>query len=140
MLGKEPSNVQAQLYDKWPNFRGISSTAQDSAIAESAFVLAIRSGFADDKVLVLAPPTQEKWLLEQFSAFVDTIFERAKLASDPDTVARTVKGYSKLFHKVVLTGRLLQLHREPQYWVSFGFTSTDKVVPAWVTRRILTVE
>jgi cellulose biosynthesis protein BcsQ len=109
----------------------------DPQIAESVLVLALCSGFANDKVLVLAPIKHEKWLLDQFDKMVTSVFEVCK--KYPEQTAKMVRGYSQLFKKVTLTGRLLQLQREPQYWVAFGF-SGDDVLPDWMPRRLLSRE
>lgn len=50
--------------------------------------------------------------------------------------AEMIVGCTKLFRKIVLTGRLLQLREEPSHWMSFGFC-VDDVLPSWMAGRLL---
>lgn len=137
VLGTEPTAEQSRLYSSYPKYRGIADRTLDPKVAEAVLILALRSGFAQDKVLVLAPIQHEAWMLQQFDLIVTTAFEGCK--SYPTRVKQMVAGYTQLFKKVALTGRLLQLQREPQYWVSFGFVQED-LLPAWMPQRLLKSE
>lgn len=103
-------------------------------MAEAVLLLALRSGTASDRIIVLAPLTQEGWLLEQCERMAMTCFEGCK--KYPSRVKELVYGYTRLFQKLKMTGRLLQLQEEPQHWVSFGF-AVDDPLPEWVTNRLL---
>lgn len=134
LLGQEPTEAQSKLYDSYPKYRGIADRTLDPKIAEAILILALQSGVAQDKVLVLAPLAHEKWMLAQFDQLVDRAFAVCK--QYPQHARQMVTGYAQLFKKVQLTGRLLQLTREPQYWVSFGF-STEDPLPEWMPQRLL---
>lgn len=134
VLGSEPTAEQSRLYSSYPKYKGIADRTLDPKVAEAVLILALRSGFAQDKVLVLAPIQHETWLLQQFDLIVTTALEDCKRY--PSRIRQTTAGYTQLFKKVTLMGRLLQLHREPQYWVSFGFTSDDPL-PEWMPQRLL---
>jgi hypothetical protein len=134
MLGQEPTEQQSQLYDSYPKYRGIADPTLDPKIAEAILILALQSGFAQDRVMVLAPLKHERWVLDQFDQLVTRTFAECK--KHPKQIRQSVAGYTQLFKKVQLMGRLLQLPREPQYWVSFGFTQEDPL-PEWMPQRLL---
>jgi len=134
VLGTEPTAEQLRLYNQFPDFRGISDRAQEPKVAEAVLLLALRSGTAADRVLVLAPLAQEEWLLKQCETMAIGCFEGCK--KYPSRVEELVYGYKQLFKKLMMTGRLLQLQEEPEHWVSFGFT-VDDILPSWMTNRLL---
>lgn len=135
MLGLEPTEQQSKLYNSYPKYRGIADPALDPKVAEAILILALSSGFAQDKVLVLAPLSHEKWVLSQVNQLVVQTFQHCKMRT-LDQAKREIAAYTQLFKKLQLTGRLLQLPKEPQHWVSFGFTLQDPL-PEWMRPRLL---
>jgi hypothetical protein len=134
ILGTEPTAEQMRLYNAYPEYKGISDRAQDPDMAKSAILLALRSGTGTDQVLVLAPQAQEDWLLKQCETVAITCFESCK--KYPTRAKDLIKGYTRLFQKLKMTGRLLQLEEEPPHWVSFGF-SVDDALPPWMPGKLL---
>lgn len=134
VLGTEPTAGQLRLYNQWPDFRGISDRTPDPKVAEATILLALRSGSASDRVLVLAPLAQEEWLLKQIESMAINCFERCK--GNPSRAKDLISKFTLLFKKLAMTGRLLQLEEEPQHWVSFGF-SVDDALPSWMPPRLL---
>lgn len=133
ILGKDPSAIQLQLYEKFPDFLGFSDRELNAERLEAIVLLALTSGSKDDRVILFAPIAHEVWVLENFNAVADSIFSHCKTL--PNRVA-IAQAYKKLFEKIALTGRLLQVQKEPTHWLSFGFASDDPV-PEWMGRRLL---
>ena len=133
ILSAEPSQEQMKLYDAWPNFRGFSDRSLDPAVVEAVIILALRSGKAEDRVLLLAPAEIEGWVLERFESLALRCFEGHR---SRENAAEMINGFTRLFRKIVLTGRVLQLQEEPLYWMSFGFCEVDPL-PSWMAGRLL---
>jgi hypothetical protein len=134
VLGRASSADQDKLYTSWPEFRGFSDRTADVVRAEAVILAALMSGIGTDRVLILVSRDQEEWLLKQCEAAAIACFEGCK--KYPSRVKELVYGYTRLFQKLKMTGRLLQLQEEPPHWVSFGFT-VDDPLPAWMTNRLL---
>lgn len=135
VLGTAPTAEQVRLYNQFPDFRGISDRTQDPEVAEAVLLLALRTGTAQDRVFVLAPQSHEEWLLARCEAMAMTCFDGCR-KYPPSRAKELIYGYTCLFQKLKMTGRLLQLREEPQHWVSFGF-AVDDLLPAWMSNRLL---
>lgn len=134
MLNRAPTADQERLYTRWPEFKGFSDREANAERAEAVLVAGLMSGRGAEHVLVLAPQAQEEWLLKQCEKMALATFEGCK--KYPSRVRELVYGYTRLFEKLKMTGRLLQLQEEPQHWVSFGFTADD-LLPSWIPNRLL---
>lgn len=137
VLGRDPNADQLRLYNKFPNFRGISDAQRDVKIAEAVILLGLRSGTVDSTVLVFAPQAMEEWFLQQCDVMATSCFESCR-RYEAQRAKELIDGYTRLFQKLKMTSRPLQLSEEPAHWVSFGFTRED-VLPAWMTPRLLNV-
>jgi hypothetical protein len=135
VVGTEPTPEQLRLYDSWPNLRGFSDRTQDPKIAEAIIVLALRAGSVSDRVLVLAPLAVEDWLLQQFDSAAMRCFQGCPQRY-PGRAKEMINGFTQLFRKVKMTGRILQMPEEPAHWLSFGF-SVDDPLPPWMPGRLL---
>ena len=136
VLGTEPTREQARLYTQWPDFRGIADRTQDPLIAEAVVILALKSGSVNAQVLILAPHSMESWLLQQIESVALRCFEGCK---GGPRAKELIYGYTKLFARVRMNGRVLQMPDEPTHWVSFGFSAED-TLPPWMHGRLLTIE
>ena len=130
LLGKEETEKQSQLYVQYPQLRGFSDDSLNAEVLEAIVVLALTAG--KDRVLLLAPPAHSEWVLQEFEKVTDVIFSVCKTHPNPGRIAQ---GYGKLFEKVAIAGRVLQMD-EPGHWVSFGFKKADPV-PEWLSSRLL---
>jgi hypothetical protein len=134
LLGQEPDEDQRRLYDAFPASLGYSDRTLNEKRFEAVVLLAMALTRWSNRVLLLAPPSQEKWVLEKFDAVVDLLFKRcAQMGGDRVNVA---KRYEEMFKRIFIAGKLLQMPEEPAQWVAFGF-STDDVLPEWMPRRLL---
>lgn len=130
LLGTTPSAVQQTLYQQYPQVCGYSSSDRNPELLEAVSLLALRSGSAEDRPLILAPIAMEAWVLEGIEQMAINVFQRCRHSP------KLLKGYTQLFQKLQLTGRVLQLPGEPKHWVSIGFSIGD-VIPDWMRGKLL---
>lgn len=133
LLGKDPTPTQLCLYANFPEFRGFSDRTLDPEKLEAVLVLGLTFGTVRDRVFVLAPVAHENWVMEQFNAVCDRVFEVCKREKNRLHISKV---YGLMFQKLVVMGRLLQLEHEPSHWVSFGF-AVDEELPAWMGSHLL---
>lgn len=133
LLGKEPTDTQLKLYAKFPEFRGFSDRALDSEKLEALVVIGLTFGIVNQRVFLFAPVAHETWVIDEINRITDQVFEACRKQRNPVVFARAC---GELFKKIVILGRLLQLHEEPERWISFGFVADD-VLPAWMPKRLL---
>jgi hypothetical protein len=133
LLDKKATKKQTYFYSRFPEYRGISDRSLDAEILEAVLIAALTFGTFDDRVCVFAPIVHESWVLDQFNQIVGIIFKSCYKASDKNKVA---KGYVRMFKKILLAGKFLQLPEEPPHWVSFGF-AVDDPIPEWMQKRLL---
>ena len=133
LLGKKATQKQCQFYKNFPTFRGMSDQSLDPEILEAVLMASLTFGTAKDRVYFFAPLAHEKWVLEQINGVINIVFDRCRTWTNGGGIA---KRFGVLFKKLVIMGRLLQIEKEPQRWVSFGFSKEDPV-PEWVVPRLL---
>lgn len=138
VLDTQPTLEQLKLYESWPKFKGISDRSQNVSIAEAVITLALSCGGSTTDVVMLAPQAVEEWMLQQIETVAVRCFEACPKRY-PGRAREMINGFTVLFRKVKMTGRLLQMSAEPAHWVSFGF-SADDTLPPWMQGRLLTVE
>jgi len=133
LLDKKATDKQKLFYSKFPEYRGVSDQFLDAEILEAVFIAALTFGTFDDRVCVFAPIMHESWILDQFKRVAKVIFQGCHRAQDK---VKTAEGYKRMFGKILLGGRFLQLPKEPSHWVAFGFTMDDPI-PEWMKKRLL---
>jgi len=133
IFGSTPTEKQALLYSKYPEFRGFSDQSLDTEVFDAAMLLTIISGSPHDRVLLFAPSRHESWVLDRFNTLIALVFENCR--KHPKRLEHS-RFYTQLFQKIGIMGRLLQLHTEPEHWISFGF-SVDERLPEWMPKRLL---
>jgi hypothetical protein len=131
-LNTNPSKKQCSFYAKFPQFRGISDSSLDPEIIEAVLIAALTFGMIKDRVFFFSPVAHETWILDQFRQVIETMFAESKRWPNREAI---VKGYGLMFKRIIVTGRLLQILKEPEYWVSFGFTLED-IIPEWMEPRL----
>jgi hypothetical protein len=134
VLGADPAPAQVRLYSSYPDYRGISDRTRDTQIAQAVIVLALRAGETDDRVMLITPTAQAEWMLEQCEDAATKSF--ASCSGHPEHASRLAVGYTRLFKKLIMVTRPLQMADEPQHWVSFGFAA-DEPLPPWMPERLL---
>ena len=137
-FGVEPTEVQLKLYNSWPDFRGFSDNALNPVLAEAVILVALKASAGADRVVLVAPHALEEWLLKQIESIAIRIFEECP-GRFPERAPLMIPAYAKLFQKVKMTGRILQMPEEPAHWVSFGFLAED-TLPPWMHGRLLPLE
>ncbi len=133
ILGKEPTPTQLELYTRYPAYRGFSDRTLNAEKLEAVILLALVSGGINERVLCCAPVAHENWVVAQFNEVATTAFNHCKTLPNKLVIANA---YAKLFSKVAIIGRLLQITDEPSHWVSFGF-SKDDPLPEWMPKRLI---
>lgn len=134
IFGLVPSEDQLRLYQRYPAMRGYSDHQMDVRRCEAVVLLALQAGGGNDLVPILIPPSLEAEMLKQIEAIADTAFKSCR--SIPKNAVGYVQGYAKMFKKLRLATRPLQMSQEPSNWLSFGFNSADPL-PSWVGNRLL---
>jgi hypothetical protein len=139
LFGTEPSVSQKTLYDGFPTTRGYDDASLDAERFTAVVVLTIAQALQGDRVLLLAPLSQEKWVVEQYNAVADRIFTRCKTLTGPkESRVALARNYGAMFKRIYIFGRLLQLAEPPKAWASFGFSKADPI-PEWVKESLMPV-
>jgi hypothetical protein len=133
LLDKKATKKQTYFYSRFPEYRGVSDRSLDAELLEAVLIAALTFGTYDDRVCVFAPIVHESWVLDQFNQIAGIIFGTCYKAPDKVKVA---EGYKRMFKKILLAGKFLQLPEEPSHWVSFGF-AVDDPIPEWMQKRLL---
>jgi hypothetical protein len=133
LLNKKATSKQIHLYNKFPEYRGFSDLTLDTDIIEAVLILALTCGGPTDRVFVFTPISNIEWVISQFDQISKVMFKECKRLDDPKKMAQS---YMVLFKKVVVLGKLLQLEKEPEHWVSFGFT-IDNPIPSWLKQKLI---
>ena len=96
------------------------------------------SSFRSSELQRSACYSLEQWVLQQIESVAIRSFEGCKKLH-PERAQRMIHGYTKMFRKVKMTGRVLQMADEPANWVSFGFSTEADTLPPWMLGRLLTL-
>ena len=134
IIGDSPNDDQAAIYQAYPKHRGYSDSHLNIARFEAVMLLALCQAAKSEIVLVLAPEAREAWVIEHFNKLADRIFARCKEASG--NRVELARAYKLMFKRTYITGRLLQIDREPPQWVSFGWHAEDPL-PEWLPGKLL---
>jgi hypothetical protein len=140
ITGGPPEKAHADFYASGKN--GYDDKSFDStrffAIACLSLQKTTRVSFRKPaRVVILTPPTHDKWVIEQLGVISKQMFDKLKYQPGlPDAkaeLARTVGGW---FNALFVASRLLQLPEMPESWVALGFSKTD-LVPDWLRDNLL---
>ena len=84
------------------------------------------------RVVLLMPPTHDKWVVNEFDNFSQVAFKSIKNhPGTPQGRAKMAKLFGSAFKMIFYSSRLLQLPDQPTSWTSFGF-SKDDPIPDWM--------
>lgn len=134
LMGTAPDDAQRALY------RAKSSGFLDGGLDRKRFLavllLALWRARPEDgetfrKVLLIIPPTHERWAMETISTMARFVLGR--LSDRPLLYNLVVKALQQL----QVGSRILGLE-EPAIWVSYGFGEQD-TVPSWLRNNLLRV-
>lgn len=134
LLGKNATTKQTHFYENFPQYRGISDSTLDPEILEAIVISALTFGKPKDRVYILAPSVYTPKILDHFDKTVTAILEKCKRYPEP-LAKRATKGYIILFKKIAIIERRMQNLKEPEYWLSFGFTKNNPI-PDWIKSHL----
>lgn len=136
VIGAQPSADQESLYRVFPDFRGYSDTSLNTDRFDAVVLVALSVAAKNDAVVVFAPTAHEKWVVSQFNDLADRIFTQCKAIGGAKAKrVQLAKAYETMFNRIQLTGRLLQVPKEPPHWLSFGFVASGPL-PEWMPDKL----
>lgn len=136
VIGAQPSADQEALYRVFPDLRGYSDVSLNTDRFDAVVLVALHLAAKNEGVLVFAPTAHEKWVVSQFNDLADRIFSRCKaIGGDKAKRTQLAKAYETMFGRISLTGRLLQIPKEPSHWLSFGFEASGPL-PEWMPDKL----
>jgi hypothetical protein len=135
LFGEPPNPDQMRLFAAVPSIRGYSDRTLDEARFKAVVTL-LTAQATTDRAILFAPSVHEKWVVAQFKAAADHIFNRAK-TYDGNRV-ELARYYGKVFKNIFITSRMLQFNEAPKQWMAFGLDRED-LIPEWVQAKLLAV-
>jgi hypothetical protein len=137
LMGVPPDEDQLKLYQAAPESRGFLEIDRNRrrllAVVIMALWLAqpVEGSQTCRKVLLIFPPTHEKWALETIRVVAKHVLSRASL--DAPFYNVLVSCISSL----QMGSRIFGID-EPDLWVTYGFVPSAPV-PEWLKRKVLEV-
>jgi len=142
--GREPTALQARLYEGFPGVLGFSSQDKIPEQLEAVAMLGIAQTWqqegeeAPNKVFFLVPnATSMLWCLEVLKTMAKDFFQTVKERPVPkDTKIKVAKTVGDLFNHLQI-GIPRDAEGPPERWVAFGYLHTDAAQPSWIRSRLL---
>lgn len=136
VIGVQPSADQESLYRVFPDLRGYSDADLNAGRFDAVVLVALHVAARNAAVVVFAPTAHEKWVVAKFNDLADRIFNRCKdIGGEKAKRVQLAKAYKTMFGRISLTGRLLQIPKEPAHWLSFGFVASGPL-PEWMPDKL----
>ena len=140
LVGVQPTALQRQLYDAFPQNRGFMSGELNPELFEAVIVTALVQTFTKKtqpdpfRVLLIVSSQHQKWATSQLQNFTKVVFERLK-AQRAKAVAQAL---GKAFKAIYMGSNVLQLDTPPTHWAGFGFNEKD-TIPDWLRLGLLVI-
>lgn len=142
--GRDPSPLQARLYEGFPNVRGFSSQDKIPEQLEAVAMLGISQTWQQEgqdspnKTFFLVPTaTSMLWCLDILKGMAKGFFKSVKERPMPkDTKIKVATTIGDLFNHLQI-GIPRDAEGPPERWVAFGYLHTDVAQPAWIRSRLL---
>ncbi len=140
LLDKEPDPSHVRLYTSGKVGFADKSFDQNRFLAVAILTLhktMRKSMKLPLRVMLLMPPTHEKWVRDEYDLISAAVFKRLKTyPGSPETVKLLAKRIGECFKIVGYHTRLLQLPDQPESWTAFGFSRED-FIPDWMKDGLL---
>ena len=143
LTGEDPLPIQEKLYESGKF--GYSDKALDEDRFLGVAVMTLHKTTRDgrhkppSRVVLLVPPAQDKWVLEQLDRISAKTFKHLKhLPGTKPSRDRVSIMIGEWFKVLFVMSRLLQLPEQPEAWTSFGFSKEDPI-PDWMRDGLLTL-
>ncbi len=110
-----------------------SGTRQDPERFLATLVLAFHmTTFPEQgKVIFVVTRATEKWAIDQIKGTARYIYKSRKRASEA-----SINAIDGALRRIDIGSRALQIEKEPERWVSYGYTDKD-IQPPWMRGRLL---
>ena len=135
LTGEAPGQIAASFYATGKS--GFSDKTLDAERFAAVAVLTLfkttrTSMERPDRVVMLVPPSADKWVISQLDGVSAMVCEHCKkIPGTKEARTRLARMIGDWFKVLFVASRALQLPEQPEAWTSFGF-SIDDPIPDWM--------